>query len=104
MRPVKVGAAEKLFFTSVPTFLELVRAVRQSRLLYSKRQMLSMPPGPAGAENEFPYAIRRAVRIVKSFERKHDPQLSQELVQNCTAVGQPGEFDTIPIDVLWFAR
>jgi hypothetical protein len=62
--------------------------------------MLSVPPGPARAQIEFPDAIRRGSWIVKSFSRKHDPQLAEESIQHRTAVSQAGKFHTIPIDVL----
>ena len=59
-----------------------------------------MPPGPARAQIEFPYAIRCGSRIVKSFSRKHDSQLPEESIQHWAAVGQAGEFHTFSIDVL----
>ena len=61
---------------------------------------LSVAPGPASTEIEFPDSIGRCIRIVKSLRGKYDSKLLKEPVQRCTAAGQPRKFDSVPVHIL----
>ena len=56
-------------------------------------------PGPSSAEIEFLLAAGSGVGIVKVRGREDHTEFAQQFIQDCVAVGEPGEFNAIAVDV-----